>query len=117
MNFHCERCYRTGRYPSWVTARWLSNTVHRCEHCGTAYCVRHGTSPTVIHPELLGIHEHGKLSPWFDPRHRPYRKNVYECEFRDGLRLRLTWNGRAWTWCGLIVDMQDQLKWRGVWPA
>lgn len=116
MNFRCERCYRTGRYPSWVTARWLSNTVHRCEHCGTAHAVRYGTLPTAIHPDLLAVTDSGKLTPWFDGRYRPYRRGWYELEYRDGTRIKAIWNGR-WYWCGLILDVQQLVKWRGKWPV
>lgn len=115
-SFHCIRCHRTGRYPSWVTARYSENTVHRCDYCGTTYCVRYGMVPEVITPPLATIDNPSRVvSPWVDPKYRPYITGDFECEFRDGLRLVLTWNGRHWTWRGLRVDMTDHLKWRGKW--
>ena len=116
-NFTCIRCHRTGRYPSWVTARYVENTVCRCDYCGTAYCVRRGERPAVITPPLASIGSSARLSPWVDPKYRPYTKGHFECEFRtpEGLRLALYWDGRHWTYDGLRVDMTDHLKWRGVW--
>lgn len=111
----CLRCNRTGRYPSWVTARYSVNTAHRCDYCGTTYCVKYGEAPAVITPPLASITAAGRVSPWIDKRYRPYVQGVFDCEFRSGLRLQLTWNGKHWTWRGLRVDMADHLKWRGVW--
>lgn len=115
--FTCTRCNRTGRYPSWVTARYSVNTAHRCDYCGTTYCVKYGERPAVITPPLAAIGSGGRLSPWVDPKYRPYTRGDFECEFREpaGLRLVLHWNGRHWTWRGLRVDMTDHLKWRGEW--
>lgn len=103
--FVCTRCNHTGRY----SARY---SVHRCGYCGTAHHVPTGGA---IPPELLPICEPGRVSPWHDARYRPYREGVFECEFRDGVRLRLRWNGRAWTWCALVVDTVSMVKWRGTW--
>lgn len=55
------------------------------------------------------------MSPWYDARYAPYRPGWFECEFRDELRVRLLWNGSAWTWCALVVDTSDMVKWRGCW--
>lgn len=117
MNFQCERCGLTARYSSWVTGRWRNeNAVQRCDYCGTSHSCAYGRAASAITPELVGIAERVPIvSPWHDRRYRPYRAAVYECEFRDGLRLRLKWDGAAWTWCGLTVDVSELLKWRGRW--
>lgn len=115
--FTCTRCNRTGRYSSWVTARWSVNTNHRCEYCGTAHCVRRGEQPVAIPPPLLPVTADGRPSPWLDSRFRPITVGVYECEFNDGIRLRLRWDGNHWTWCSLAVNVIPLTKWRGRWTV
>ena len=116
MNFQCTRCSRTGRYSSWVTARWRNwNVPHRCEHCGTVHSVAYGRPPDPISPPLLDIYAGGVLSPWFAAKYRPYRDGTYECEFAGDLRLVLQWQDRAWRHRGLVVDIKTLIKWRGGW--
>lgn len=118
MNFICCRCSRAGRYSTWVLARWLSeNTVHRCEFCGTPHSVRSDRSPDPIGPELFPVTVEGRNSPWYDAKYRPYNHGVYTCEFADGLRLRLRWDGKVWLWCSQPVDTSTLRKWRGTWAA
>mgnify|MGYP000906036567 CR=1 FL=1 len=118
MNFKCERCHRTGRYSSWVTSRWHSeNMMHRCDYCGTPHTVAAGRPPEALGLQLVGIADHRaqKYSPWYDHKYRPYATGVFECEFRDGMRLRLMWNGWAWTWTGRRVTDNEMVKWRGCY--
>lgn len=114
MTFQCQRCNRTGRYP--LTARSHMYVGHRCDYCGSPHSVKLGETPTPIGPGLQPITaRYLRLSPWHDARYRPYRTGWFECEFRGGLRTTLYWNGRAWTWCGQLVDTNDHYKWRGRW--
>ena len=118
MSFVCQRCSHAGRYSSWVTARWHSGpTAHRCERCGTAHSCQPGTTPVAIPPPLQGINQAGVLSPWHDARYVPCVIGAFECEWRDGARIRLWWNGVAWTWAGLTVDTSGMTKWRGTWAS
>lgn len=118
MSFQCQRCFKPGTYPAWVTARYHENTVHRCDRCGTAHSCRYGRPAEAIPPRLLPIDaDTQRLSPWIDGRYRPYLRGVFECEFRDGTTLRLIWNGRFWQWCGLRVDIMNLVKWRGRWGS
>src|SRR5690606_12410332 len=115
-SFQCERCLREDRYSTWVTDRWHQQpVVNRCNYCGTAHsCTPSGTS--AITPPLLGIADpRGVVGAWVDAKYRPYKPGVYDCEFRDGTRLRLVWRGDAWCWTGLVVDTRELLKWRGKW--
>ena len=116
--FQCERCLQTGRYSTWVMARWRDgNQMQRCEYCGTPHSCAPGRPASAISPQLTDISDPSTtvISPWVDGRYRPYRLGVYECEFRDESRLRLKWDGAAWTWTGLVVDTTELLKWRGKW--
>lgn len=118
MIFQCERCQRAGRYSTWVTARWREqNMMQRCDYCGTPHSCAYGRVASAISPPLRDIGDPCTtvISPWCDARYRPYRAGVYECEFRDESRLRLKWDGAAWTWTGLVVDTTELLKWRGKW--
>ena len=118
MIFQCRRCPHAGRYSSWVTARWhLGPTIQRCARCGTAHSCERGAEPVAIPPMLQGIHVAGRLSPWHDARYVPCVVGAFECEWSDGLRLRLWWNGVAWTWAGQRVDTSTMIKWRGTWAA
>lgn len=108
-DFQCERCHRTGRYM----ARSDMNTAHRCTYCGTTYSVCQGREPSIITPEFDPAG--GRLSPWIAAKYRPYVAGEYECEFRNGLRLVLEWNGQCWVHRGRVVDMVDHYKWRGKW--
>jgi hypothetical protein len=89
--------------------------MQRCGYCGTTHsCTPAGA--TAITPPLLGIADtRGVLGAWIDSKYRPCTPAVYECEFRDGTRLRLVWRGDAWCWTGLVVDTRELLKWRGKW--
>lgn len=117
MSFVCERCGHQQAYCTWVTNRWRDeNCMQRCERCGVPHSCAYGREASAISPPLAGIATPGgKRSPWFDARYRPYVTGVFECEWPDGLRLRLMWDGRAWTWTGLVVDTTRMLKWRGTW--
>jgi hypothetical protein len=108
----CERCQYQQRDRRMQTAN--GNWMQRCERCGTPHSCAVGREASAISPPLLSIGADGVLSPWFDGRYRPCTAGVYECEFRDGLRLRLAW-GSSWTWTGLAVDTSELLKWRGKW--
>ena len=111
----CERCGHRSqlRYVLTLNGNWMQ----RCERCGTSHSCAKGREAEAITPPLAGIADPrtSRVSPWMDARYRPYAPGVYECEFRDGLRLRLVHDGRAWTWTGLVVDTADLVKWRGKW--
>lgn len=111
----CERCQHEQpfRFMRTPTGNWMQ----RCERCGTPHTCAKGRPAEAISPPLVGIADPRttRVSPWFDSRHRPYLTGVFECEFRDGLTLRLAWDGSAWTWTGLVVDTTDLVKWRGNW--
>lgn len=111
----CERCRyeQPFRFMRTSTGNWMQ----RCERCGTPHTCAKGRPAEAISPPLVGIADPRttRVSPWFDSRHRPYLTGVFECEFRDGLTLRLAWDGSAWTWTGLVVDTTDLVKWRGKW--
>lgn len=111
----CERCHHEQPFRFFATSN--GNWVQRCERCGTPHSCAKGRAAEVISPPLAGIADPRtmRLSPWMDGRYGPYVPGVYECEFRDGLRLRLAWDGSAWTWTGLVVDTTDLVKWRGKW--
>lgn len=117
MTFQCERCHRTGRYSTWVTARWRDgNTMQRCDYCGTPHSCAYGRPASAITPPLADIDSpNGVVSPWFDRAYRPYLPGTFECEFDGNINLRLQWNGTAWYHNGLVVDMQTLIKWRGKW--
>lgn len=74
-----------------------------------------GTEPVAIPPQLQGIDQAGRLSPWHDARYVPAVVGAFEVEWRDGRRLRLWWNGVAWTWAGKRVATTGMGKWRGTW--
>lgn len=111
----CERCHyeQPFRFMRTSTGNWMQ----RCERCGTPHTCAKGRPAEAISPPLVGIADPRttRVSPWFDSRHLPYLTGVFECEFRDGLTLRLVWDGSAWTWTGLVVDTTDLVKWRGKW--
>lgn len=116
MIFRCERCHYAGRYSTWVTARWRDgNQMQRCERCGSPHSCRYGREASAVNPPLGDIHGPGVLSPWVSSQYRPYRAGTYECEFTTGLQLILVWNGTAWTYNNLVVDMATHRKWRGRW--
>ena len=91
--------------------------MQRCYYCGTAHSCVAGHQASAITPPLLGIADpRGVVGAWVDGKYRPCAPGVYECEFRDGTRLRLVWSGDdAWRWTGLVVDTAELLKWRGRW--
>lgn len=116
LMLQCQRCNHAGRYSTWVTSRWhLEPRIQRCERCGSAHACERGATPSPIGPALQSIAAGGRLSPWIDARYRPYVVGAFECEWRDGLRVRLWWNGSAWTWTGQRVAVGDMMKWRGTW--
>lgn len=111
----CERCQHEQPFRFFATSN--GNWMQRCGRCGTSHTCAKGRSAEAISPPLAGIADPRatRLSPWMDGRYGPYLAAVFECEFRDGTSLRLAWDGRAWTWTGLIVDTTDLVKWRGKW--
>lgn len=111
----CGRCQH--EQPDRFFRTTNGNWMQRCERCGTPHTCAKGRAAEVISPPLAGIADTrtNRLSPWFDARYRPYVPEVFECEFRNGVTLRLLWDGTAWTWTGLVVDVSEMLKWRGKW--
>lgn len=112
----CERCGHQSRLRQMLTLN--GNWMQRCERCGTSHSCAIDRPASAISPPLVPVATPGcKLSPWIDGRYQPYCTGVFDCEFRDGTRLRLAWDGHTWTWTGLVVDTSELLKWRGKWTT
>lgn len=108
----CQRCHHQSLPLRYERG---GNWMQRCERCGTPHSCARGRAAEAITPTLLSIHQAGVLSPWFDGRYQPYKDGVYECEFNNGIRLRLAWRNPGWWWTTRAVDVSTLLKWRGNW--
>lgn len=114
--FTCQCCGYSEPYNLWVWNRaGTENTMHRCTRCGVPHSCRQGREAEAISPPLAPWRCGKRVSPWFSIDYKPHVIGVFEVATREGLTVRLWWNGHYWHWCGLRVDISAALKWRGVW--